>query len=205
VSEPPLPDRKWRRLDGFDYRSRLPYFVTLCTEGRRPILGSIAHDKIRLSQRGRIVKNCWMEIPQHFDHVQLDAWVVMPNHVHGILCWTGDVGATHASSANSAKGGPARGSLGAVIGAYKSAVSRLINEIRPGAGTNFWQRNYYDHIIRTPAAFDAIRRYIMTNTANWIGDEHNSNAFRPVTLPDWILTLYPPADDACVAPTENTI
>jgi putative transposase len=202
VSEP-LPERKWRRLGGFDYTARLPYFVTICTAGRECVLGDIRGGKIRLSQRGRVVKDCWAAIPAHFPHVMLDAWCVMPNHLHGILCFVDDVRATHASSATAVPHGPARGSLGAVMGAFKSSVSREINKLRPGTGDDFWLRNYYDHIVRTPRAMDAIRKYIMLNTVNWHRDEHNRDAAGVVAMSSWLESLYPPADDACVAPTSE--
>jgi REP element-mobilizing transposase RayT len=97
----------------------------------------------------------------------------MPNHVHGILLFVGDSSnrATHKQSAFAI--GPASGSLGAVIGSYKAAVTRNINRLRAGAGKELWQPNYYEHIIRNDCARQRIREYIETNPQRWQQDAEN--------------------------------
>ena len=131
--------RKHVRLQGFDYRANRAYFVTICTGGRACVFGDIIANAMRLSRRGFVVEGCWKDIPAHHPHVELDAFVVMPNHVHGILAFVGGGGA-EATQASQLRGGsipgvaatpasplargPAPRSLGAVVGSFKAAVSR---------------------------------------------------------------------------------
>jgi putative transposase len=114
-------------------------------------------------------------LPKRFSHLSLDAWVVMPDHVHGILM-IDQVGLTPDPSPDLPDTPPAGapvGSLGAIIGAYKSTTTQRINRIRGTAGRQVWQRNYYEHIIRSGAELDAIRRYIHDNPLNWPLDKHH--------------------------------
>jgi putative transposase len=167
--------RRHTRLHGFDYRSSFAYFITVCVRNRECVFGSIANDAVSLTRRGMIARDCWFDIPDHHAHVELDALVIMPNHVHGILLFVGDasrVGVTPASRPSLATG-PASGSLGAVVGSYKSAVTRKIHRLRPGAGTGLWQPNYHDHIIRNDGARDRIREYINANPLRWTQDAEN--------------------------------
>jgi REP element-mobilizing transposase RayT len=122
-----------------------------------------------------VARDCWLDIPNHHPHVELDAFVVMPNHAHGILLFVGDppIVATPASPRASRAHGPAPGSLAAVIGSYKSAVTRHINRLRPGAARGLWQDNYHEHVIRCDQARDRIREYIVSNPLRWARDAEN--------------------------------
>ena len=170
--------RRSTRLKHFDYRRCVAYFVTICVADRACVFGEVVDGEMRLSRRGMIARDCWLDIPNHHPHVELDEFVIMPNHLHGIVLFVGDatgmfpVVATPASRPSLATG-PAVGSLGAVIGSYKSAVTRNINRHRPGAATGMWQHNYYDHIIRNDFARDRIGDYILMNPLRWAQDEHN--------------------------------
>ena len=134
--------------------------------------------------------HCWNDIPNHHPFVELDAFILMPNHVHGILLFVGNKEATQASQLHAPERivapsvaatpaspllahGPESHSLGAVIGSFKSAVSRNINRLRPGAATGLWLPNYYEHIIRHDHALDLIRNYIITNPERWDRDCEN--------------------------------
>ena len=171
--------RRHVRIKGFDYRSCYAYFVTMCTKNRDCVFGTVSNDVMSLSRRGMVARDCWLDIPNHHPHVELDSFIVMPNHMHGILLFVGDAPGTCAVAATpasrSSPAGPARGSLGAVIGSYKSAVTRTINRLRPGAGTGLWQVNYYEHVIRHDGARDRIREYIDTNPLRWGQDADNPN------------------------------
>ena len=193
----PLPARKNLRLQHFDYRSLTAYFVTICTEGHACVFGSVADDVMRLSQRGQIASECFAAISKHNPHVQVDTCIVMPNHIHAILRF---VGATYMSPAGS---GPAPKSLSAVIGAFKAAVTREINQRRPGAGAGLWQRSFHDHIIRHDRAYDAIWQYIDDNPRRWFEDEHNPQANQPVGMSHWLEGLTADAGDIYVAPTKK--
>ena len=83
------------RSKRYDYTQPAAYFITICTHGRAPLFGEVVDGEMRLNAMGEIVRACWHEIPDHSQHVELDAFVVMPNHVHGIVCIVDNVGATH--------------------------------------------------------------------------------------------------------------
>jgi REP element-mobilizing transposase RayT len=171
-----MADRRSIRLQDYDYTQDGAYFVTLLTYRRRLLFGEVAEDDVELSTLGCVAEECWLTIPDHFPGVELDMFVVMPNHVHGIIVinrWetnTSYVRATHVSPLQSR--GPQSGSLGAIIGSYKSAVTRRINRIRETPGAPVWQRNYYEHIMRNERSLNAIREYILHNPARWAEDEY---------------------------------
>ncbi len=183
------PDRHHRRsirLKGYDYRQAGAYFVTFVTQDRAPLFGEVTEGDMRLNDAGRLVQKVWKEIPSHFPYVELDAFVIMPNHVHGILVIvSATVGATHASppqmnaEPNDAlppplhASGPTRQSIGAIVGSFKSAASKGINEWRGTPGASVWLRNYYEHIIRDEESLNRIRGYIDANPAQWADDREN--------------------------------
>jgi REP element-mobilizing transposase RayT len=130
---------------------------------------------------GQIAWDCWQAIPDHFPHVELDAYVVMPNHVHGIIVITDPVGAQHAAPLQSAPPQSSRtnvqpGSLGAIVRSFKSAVTKRINELRDMPGTPFWQRNYWEHIVRNKDSLERIREYIENNPPRWAEDQLHPEA-----------------------------
>ena len=154
------------RLAGYDYRQAGAYFITVCTHNRIPLFGEIQGDEMRLSEAGRIAEKVWQEIPDHFDNVDIDAFIVMPNHVHGIILITDiHVGARHASPLHRTHQ-PSKPTLGTIIGSYKSAVSKQINRSSDALGAPVWQRNYYEHVIRNETALHDIRHYIIHNPPN---------------------------------------
>jgi putative transposase len=185
--DPKKHHRRSIRLPGYDYTQPGAYFVTVCTQNREclfddPVLRSV-------------VETYWRAIPRHAPHVALDAWVVMPNHVHGIIVITdrpATVGARHSqqtplsthepgsSEIYTAMQSPSRnalplqrGSLGAIVGNFKSVTARRINRIRHTPGLDVWQRNYYEHIIRNERALQRIREYIINNPLQWNLDIEN--------------------------------
>ncbi len=160
------PDHHHRqsiRLRGYDYTSTGYYFVTICTHQRRWLFAD--------QRRRSIAEHQWQALA-HMDQVALDAWVVMSNHVHGIIIITGGasptpgVAKTHPAILDNAAQQPFNvtpGSLGAIVRTYKSMVTRLINRIERTPGGVVWQRGYYERIVRDEAALHAIRRYIENN------------------------------------------
>ena len=174
-------DRRSIRLRGFDYASPGAYFVTIVTQGRSTVFGEILDGEMRLSPWGHIAEECWRALPDHFPHAALGAFVVMPNHVHGIIVLheradVPSVGATHWVAPTKPRG-PQRGSIGAIVGAYKMAVTRRIAE-EFGEGMVVWQRNYHEHVIRDERDHDRIRRYIESNPMNWTSDDGYPTARR---------------------------
>lgn len=168
------------RLPGHDYTQGI-YFVTLCTQGRvqqfGQIVGTDAAAHIELTWVGRIVDECWRAIPDHFPHVHLDEMQIMPDHLHAILILApqGPVPSTQwvdptdaMNQADRRPNGPKRGSLGAIIAAFKSVTTKQINAITGQAGGTIWQNGYHDRIIRQHGGeHGRIAQYIVENPRNW--------------------------------------
>jgi REP element-mobilizing transposase RayT len=175
--------RKNVRMPEYDYRLPGNYFITICTVERQPFLGSIVGAEVRLSELGRIVEAAWHDIPNHHHGVALDAIVIMPNHVHGIISILSDEGgmplsqdvidAMDRAATQSTFRGGRKGSLGTIAGSFKSASTRNINRFRGTQGATVWQLNYYEHIIRNERSLEQIRAYIAGNPANWDDDPEN--------------------------------
>ncbi|MCX8025667.1 MAG: hypothetical protein N3A60_10730, partial [Thermanaerothrix sp.] len=178
------------------------YFVTLCTHQRGHLFGAVVEGTMVLNPYGKIVGEEWFRTAVIRPYVRLDSleFVVMPNHIHGII-WLETVGAeydeaTHVGAEyDGAVGatrrvaptrgaiqrvaptrtpnGPAPGSIGAIIGQFKSIVTKRINVLRGTPGAPVWQRNYYEHIIRDERALATIRHYIAENPIRWALDHYN--------------------------------
>jgi len=144
------------RLKGYDYSRNNAYFVTICTKNREL---RIKTDEIRL-----IIRQVWDNLPDHYDNIILDEFVIMPNHVHGIIIIQDDVVGADLRSARS---------LSEIIRAFKSFSTREINKYLCISGQSFWQRNYYDHVIRGEKDLYSRRKYIRENPLKWELDEEN--------------------------------
>ncbi len=166
----PVRPRRSLRLAGYDYTQEGAYFVTICAFQRACVFGEIVDEEMHASRYGRIVDAAWHDIPEHHPQVMLDEYVLMPNHVHAVLFLLNDgVGQAPAGRPK----GPPRGSLGAVVGSFKSAVTRRINWLRAGPGAPVWQRNYNDRIVRDEEELFRIRTYIRENPLRWALDPEN--------------------------------
>lgn len=181
---PDIDLRRSIRLKGYDYSSAGAYFVTLCVKGKRCLFGRIAEEIVDLFRIGKIVKRCWEEIPGHFKDVGLDEFVVMPNHLYGIVVISRRGTACRASTLERFRK-PVAGSLPTVIRSFKSAVTRRVNRMRASPGSTFWQRNYYEHVIRNEKELNLIRQYIMDNPLKWEMDRENP-AFEGIPRQDEI-------------------
>ena len=140
------------------------------------MLGKVVGEETRLSTEGEIVKVVWDELPGHYENVELDKFVVMPNHIHGIVWITEDekqakVGARHASPLQKPRGFKP-GALGSIVASFKSASTCKINILHVTPGAPFWQRGYYDHIIRNDKDLFEHRKYIINNPLKWHLDEY---------------------------------
>jgi putative transposase len=156
------------------------YYVTLCTYRKYPWFGEIVDGVMFPNLTGSIVQTIWNNLPSHFPFLELDVFVLMPNHLHGILVITDDTPKESlrdrhlsASPANSPNG-TVSGSLGAIIQNFKSVSTRRINRVTGNRGT-IWQRNYYEHIIRGDRSYENIRKYIIENPQRWHEDPENPN------------------------------
>jgi putative transposase len=162
------PDRHHRRsirLQKYDYAQVGAYFVTFCVQDRECVLGEVTGDDVNLSDAGEMVAQVWDDLPSRFPGVELDAWVVMPNHVHAIVVIAGEVARQGAASSAPP--------LGQVMRTVKSVSAIACNRALDREGLPFWQRNYYERVIRDEEELNGIRRYIAENPTRWAEDPEN--------------------------------
>ena len=166
----PLPQRKSPRLKDYDYTESGAYFVTICTQNRLYLFGDVHNSEMVLSKAGEIATERWLALPEHHPHVELDLFVVMPNHMHGILVLTDENPVETALSENNNHRLQSR-SLGTIVGSYKSSVTRHIRQAIPEyAQQTIWQPRYHDHIIRNPDDLHRLQDYVHYNPARWQAD-----------------------------------
>lgn len=167
------PERRHRRstrLRDYDYSRAGAYFITVCTKGRKSLFREVKDGEVVLNELGRIAEEEWRKSAQVRIEIDLDAWVVMPSHIHGIVIIADE---RRRGDRPVARGGPRARSLGAMMAGFKSAATKRINTMRGTPGASVWQRNYYEHIIRNESALDRIRQYIANNPAGWSEDPEN--------------------------------
>ncbi|MEW6526127.1 MAG: transposase [Spirochaetota bacterium] len=168
-----IHNRRSIRLKGYDYSQIGAYFVTICTHNREFLFGNISDGKMILNDYGKIVEQCWYDLPNHYNNIELHEFVVMPNHFHGIISIvTTDntpVGAIHESPLQLQR---RKMLLPKIIGRLKMNTAKQINIIRNTPGIPVWQRNYYEHIIRDDESFYRISKYIINNPINWEKDDY---------------------------------
>ena len=152
------PRRRSLRLQGYDYSQAGAYFITVCTHLRVALFGEVVENDVRLNQAGMIVKESWGNLIAHYRDIDLDAFVVMPNHVHGIIVL--------------ADGAGTRRGIPEIVRGFKTFSARSVNELRQTRGA-VWQRGYYEHVIRDETALNRIRGYIANNPARWADDPDN--------------------------------
>ena len=171
----PQRNRRSIRLQGYDYSKAGAYFVTICTQNRECLFGEIVNGEMRLNEAGRVVADEWLKTAEIRDEIELDEWVVMPNHVHGILVIADRRGDPPVAPTNRpvAPTGPQPRSIGAVMAGFKSAATKRINELRQTPGIKLWQRNYWEHIVRNEPELNRIQEYIHNNPAQWELDSLN--------------------------------
>jgi REP element-mobilizing transposase RayT len=201
--DPEKHHRRSIRLKDYDYSQEGAYFITVCAHNREIIFEDERYRKI--------VEECWFDLPRHYPHVELDEFVVMPNHVHGIVILVGagfkpalshtttvsrprhifDAGLPAGSGKPAPKmpqpraglkpaptipdvtGNDRRHALSEIVRAFKTFSTRKINALRRTPGEAVWQRNYWEHIIRSEEKMNKIREYILANPAQWEADPEN--------------------------------
>ncbi|MGM0443400.1 MAG: transposase [Fibrobacterota bacterium] len=175
--------RKAHRLRGYDYSRNGAYYITIVCRNRENRFGDIVDDEMVLNDAGKMVYEEWSRLPVRFSGISLDAWIVMPNHVHGIieLRGTDSVGARPRVRPNSAgfrtisqpiKAYPVHGGIGDIICAFKSITTNryargVSLQLLSPFDRRLWQRDYWDHIIRNEREYDLIREYIVNNPRSW--------------------------------------
>jgi len=185
---PKIHHRRSIRLQGYDYSRAGAYFVTICTRYRECLFGDIADGEMRLNAIGHIVANEWVKTAEIRNEIELDEWVVMPNHFHGILVIYdrrgtarrarnddhGVMGTARRAPTTTTMerfGKPVAGSMPTVIRSFKSAATKRINEMRKTPGAKLWQRNYWEHVVRNESELNRIREYIQNNPNQWESDK----------------------------------
>jgi len=171
-AESALPQRRSLRLRGYDYAQAGAYFVTICTQGRACLFGDVVDGDVHLNAAWRMVAQCWQDIPNRFPDAALDEFVVMPNHLHGIIVIVGaqfiapnDSGAMNSGAMNRAP------TVGEMVRSFKAVATRMLRQIQYPSFA--WQRNYYEHIIRNEDDLARIREYIVNNPLQWALDREN--------------------------------
>ncbi len=173
--------RRSIRARGYDYSQPGVYFVTLCTARRACNLGYIQNGKMLRNDVGEAIQRRWLDLPAQFAEVTLDTFVIMPNHLHGIIVLTGPrppqsaahiprMSTDHREAPTRTRKLP---TLGHIVGTFKSRSAIEANRILHPIGRPFWQRNYYNHVVRRGRDLDEIRRYIAENPMKWCEDPEN--------------------------------
>jgi len=160
--------RRLIRLREYDYKQAGAYFITVVAHGRAVLFGEIAGGETRLNEFGQIVERAWADLPEHYLNVQCDAFVVMPNHIHGIIMLGEPIVEAGLKPAPTR-----RHELPEIVRALKTFSARRINEMRHTPRASVWQRNYYEHIIRGDRELLRVREYILNNPLDWENDREN--------------------------------
>lgn len=183
--DPEVHRRRSIRLQGYDYSRPGAYFVTMVAQDWLCLFGDVVDGDMRLNEVGRIVVEAWEWLATRHPYVELDAYVVMPNHLHGIVVLTdegwdgaGDRGRSPPVRAALGGGGSGRKPLGRLVGAFKTVSTKRINIVRGTPGEILWQRNYYERVIRNDRELNLIREYIEGNPAKWETDEENPDVVK---------------------------
>jgi putative transposase len=178
--------RRSIRLKGYDYSQAGAYFVTLCAWQLECLFGEVEAGEMRLSPEGQVASEQWMRLKRRFTRADFSVFVIMPNHVHGIVVlFGGDRGAGEGSHTHNPEIPPLRpyagpnvvpGSLGAIVRAFKASVTWRIHAMHEYDEIPIWQRNYYEHIIRDDADMRQIEEYIQHNSQRWEQDQLHPDA-----------------------------
>jgi REP element-mobilizing transposase RayT len=167
--------RKSTRLTHYDYSQNGAYFITLCAHNRECLFGEIQNGVMIPNNYGKIVIEEWYKSETIRDEIELDEFVLMPNHIHGIL----SIGRRGDQSiAQNHIPGPKPKSLSSFIAGFKSSVTKQINSIRNKPGIPVWQRNYYEHVVRSEDDLLQTREYIVNNPMKWELDKENPQRIR---------------------------
>lgn len=194
--------RRSIRLEGYDYSSAGAYFVTICTFERECIFGDVCDGRMSLNALGLIAQRQWDALPRHYPNATLDAFLIMPNHVHGVILLTepslagersvgagltpyrirtpavGDDDVTHLGVQSACETRPygtwrVRHGLPEIVRGFKTFSARQINFLRKSRGERVWQRNYYERIVRDEDELNRVREYIFDNPSKWVEDPEN--------------------------------
>ena len=158
--------RRSIRLKNYDYSQSGYYFVTVCAQARECLFGDISSGKVILNEQGKIILNCWHNLPNHYNNIATDYFAIMPNHMHMIIAVGAGLSRLNTGRENLAP------TLGRIVAYFKYITTKQINELQNKGIKKIWQRNYYEHIIRDNSDLTHIREYIANNPGKWQEDEY---------------------------------
>jgi putative transposase len=186
--DPEIHHRRSVRMPAFDYAGSSYYAVTICTQDKACLFGDVVDWKMRLNDVGEMINENWLALRHRFSFVKLDEYIIMPNHLHGIIGFVGAGLAPPACNTTIPGEGVDAGDprvaptrkivLGEVIGAFKSITTIAINRLFGDVGQKIWQRNYYEHVIRNEHDLMTHHDYIVNNPARWQLDEYNPSNWK---------------------------
>ena len=168
---PDIHRRRSIRLKGYDYTQSGAYFVTVVTQNRITLFGEITDGKMLLNGTGQSVADAWEWLADQYPYVTLDEYVVMPNHLHGIIVVSND------DQGGSRTAPTRRKSLGRLVAAFKTVSTKQFNLAHGTPGQMLWQRNFYEHVIRNDEEMERVREYIAFNPMHWETDVENPSVF----------------------------
>lgn len=157
---PEIHHRSSVRLKEYDYSLNGLYFITVCAQDKKCLFGKITDGTMRLNDAGKIVEHTWFDLPNHNTNINLLEFIIMPNHIHGIIQLVG-------AGSKPAQATP----LSELVRQFKTFSSKRINLSNNTEGNKIWQRNYYEHIIRNQHSYEEISDYIITNPLRWEKDQ----------------------------------
>lgn len=167
---PEIHHRRSIRLKGYNYAQEGLYFLTLCIKNKKHVFGYVQHGEMVLNKAGAHANDCWLNIPKYFPNVKLHKYVIMPNHIHGIIEITFNTQGTDTTSPSfSSFKSPSR-TVGSIVRGFKTGVTKWFRKHWPHSypiGTDVWQRDYYESIIRDDQSYQNRTNYIINNPVNW--------------------------------------
>ena len=181
--------RKHTRLSKYDYSQSNYYFITTCAENRKEWFSEIKNNTMILNLYGEICETCLNALPQHYNNLEIDTFIIMPNHIHGIFIINNSIRDNY-KLREGYKPSPTyfNYSLAEIIRGFKTFSSKQINKTIPSDNKFKWQRSFHDHIIRNDKSLNNIREYIITNPATWDKDVENPNNFNNIKLNENCIT-----------------
>jgi REP element-mobilizing transposase RayT len=186
---PDVHRRKSIRLKDYDYSQAGAYFITICIHKKECVLGEVADDGMKLSRFGEVVKTEWLKTFEIRKNLILDEYIVMSNHFHGIIIVDGR-GTLQRAPTFEKFGRPISNSVPTVVRLFKSATTNQVNQSRNTPRRPFWQRNYFEHIIRNEDELNKIREYIQNNPLKWHLDRENPGRVAGYELEDEIFRHF---------------
>jgi len=187
--------RRSIRLKDYDYAQAGAYFVTIVVQGRKCLFGEIIDGRMQLNDAGFMVQSAWNDLKKYYTGVDPDAFVLMPNHIHGIIALVGTDPRATPNSEGQPQGvaptrNPAKMSLSDVVHRFKTlTTNRYIEGVKrfswASFATRLWQHNYFEHVIRNEESLMRIRQYIFENPARWEFDRENPLATKPESKDEW--------------------